>query len=246
MIEVIKNKIWNLLKEKEVSLVMIYDTHGNILWHKGRGITGNTVTQRGGFSKSYIEKAFSDGEVLNTRGLIVTGPDGYSTESTISLHIKSLIIKRINNDYFLYIDSGIKESFTAIECETFSVMGEILGDTIKRIKKNETDIGGITGNSEVTKKIRELVVTYSMSDESVLLTGETGTGKSHVARLIHHYSGRTGKFKIIHTPGIPENLFESEMFGHKRGAFTDASYDKRGLVEEADNGTLFIDEITEV
>ncbi|MCP5050821.1 MAG: sigma-54-dependent Fis family transcriptional regulator [bacterium] len=89
-------------------------------------------------------------------------------------------------------------------------------------------------------------MTYSMTNEPVLLTGETGTGKSHIAQLIHHYSGRTGNFKLIHTPGIPENLFESEMFGHKKGAFTDATFDKNGLVEEADGGTLFIDEITEV
>ncbi|MCP5047052.1 MAG: sigma-54-dependent Fis family transcriptional regulator, partial [bacterium] len=77
-------------------------------------------------------------------------------------------------------------------------------------------------------------------------TGETGTGKSHIVQLIHHYSGRTGNFKIIHTPGIPENLFESEMFGHKKGAFTGADTEKKGLVEEAAGGTLFIDEITEI
>ncbi|MCP5052141.1 MAG: sigma-54-dependent Fis family transcriptional regulator [bacterium] len=246
MIEVIKNKIWNLLKEKEVSLVMIYDINGNILWHKGRPIASKNVRKGVGFSKSYIQKAFENDEVLDTRGLVVSGVEGNATPSTLSLHIKSLIIKRINRDYFLYIDSGTKESFNPTECETFRVMGEILGDTIQRIKKNETAAGGITGGSDATAKIREQVITYSMSDEPVLLTGETGTGKSHIAQLIHHYSGREGNFKLIHTPGIPENLFESEMFGYKKGAFTDASFDKRGLVEEADGGTLFIDEITEV
>lgn len=112
--------------------------------------------------------------------------------------------------------------------------------------KNRTSIDGIAGSSESIKKIRKLIVTYAMLDEPVLLIGETGTGKTHIAELIHNYSERKGKFKIINTPGIPESLFESEMFGHKKGAFTDAKIDKKGLVDEAAGGTLFIDEISEV
>ncbi|MCP5105239.1 MAG: sigma-54 factor interaction domain-containing protein, partial [bacterium] len=246
MIEDIKNKIWNLLKEKDVSLVMIYDIHGNILWHRGRPITAKTVTEGSGFSKSYIKDAFANNEVLNTGGLLISGDWGGSpSESTTYLHIKSLIINRVNRDFFLYIDSGLKKSFSPTDCETFRVLGEVLGDTLRRIKESEAGTGGITGKSNAIKKVRDLVVTYSLTGDPVLLTGETGTGKSHIAQLIHQYSGRTGNFKIIHTPGIPENLFESEMFGHKKGAFTNAVSDKKGLVEAA-GGTLFIDEITEV
>ncbi|MCP5050207.1 MAG: sigma-54-dependent Fis family transcriptional regulator [bacterium] len=245
MIENIKKKIWGLLKEKEVSLVMLYDSQGNILWHKGRKIIGKNVREGGGFSKSYIPEAFNQDELLED-GIIVKGVDGYSTKSMSYLNIKSLMIKRISGDYFLYVDSGTKESITPDECETFRVMGEILGDAIRHIKGNETGNRGIAGGSDATKRTRQLVATYSMTDEPVLLTGETGTGKTHIAQLIHDYSGRKGNFKLIHTPGIPENLFESEMFGHRKGAFTDASFDKKGLVEDAAGGTLFIDEITEV
>jgi transcriptional regulator with PAS, ATPase and Fis domain len=71
-------------------------------------------------------------------------------------------------------------------------------------------------------------------------------GKSHIAKLIHGYSGRQGEFITINTPGIPENLFESEIFGHKKGAFTGAVSDKEGFVDEAVEGTLFFDEISEV
>jgi len=85
-----------------------------------------------------------------------------------------------------------------------------------------------------------------LEEDPVLLHGETGCGKNHIAQLIHHFSGRKGKFVTINTPGIPENLFESEVFGHKRGAFTDARTDKSGLVEQAEEGTLFFDEIAEV
>jgi transcriptional regulator with PAS, ATPase and Fis domain len=105
---------------------------------------------------------------------------------------------------------------------------------------------GITGSSEKIHFVKSLVAEYSLINEPILLKGETGTGKNHIAELIHQYSGRTGKFKVINTPGIPESLFESEMFGHKKGAFTDASSDKKGMIQEAEGGTLLIDEITEI
>jgi len=108
------------------------------------------------------------------------------------------------------------------------------------------DIGGIDGDSNAIEEIRELIATYSIEEEPLLITGETGTGKTYAAELIHTHSGRKGKLVVINTPGIPESLFESELFGHKKGAFTNAVFDKKGLVEEAAGGTLLIDEITEV
>src|SRR6185312_7787764 len=82
---------------------------------------------------------------------------------------------------------------------------------------------------------------------TVLITGESGVGKELVAKALHSRSSRkSGPFFAINCGAIPENLLESELFGHKKGAFTDATSDKRGLFEEASGGTLFLDEIGEL
>jgi DNA-binding NtrC family response regulator len=84
------------------------------------------------------------------------------------------------------------------------------------------------------------------SQVSVLLTGESGTGKEVLAREIHHNSNRKGRLIAVHCGAIPENLLESELFGHKKGAFTGAQTSAEGLVAAADGGTLFLDEIGEM
>src|SRR3989442_14349466 len=92
-----------------------------------------------------------------------------------------------------------------------------------------------------------LVRTVAQSDVTVLITGETGTGKEQTARLIHQLSPRrTGRFLAINCGALAENLLESELFGHERGAFTGAVAQKKGKFEQANGGTLFLDEIGEI
>ena len=100
------------------------------------------------------------------------------------------------------------------------------------------------GKSEKIKKVMALAQKVAKSDSGIMVTGETGTGKELISRAIHELSSRASRpFIAVNCAAIPENLLESELFGYKKGAFTGAASDKKGLVELADTGTLFLDEI---
>jgi two-component system response regulator PilR (NtrC family) len=107
--------------------------------------------------------------------------------------------------------------------------------------------GNIIGRSSSIVKVFELIKRVSELKVNVLITGESGTGKELVARAIH-YSGtrHEGPFVPVNCGAIPETLMESELFGYRRGAFTGAIRDKKGLFEEASNGTIFLDEIADL
>jgi two-component system, NtrC family, response regulator AtoC len=106
----------------------------------------------------------------------------------------------------------------------------------------------IVGESEEMKAVRALLQKIAVSPAStVLLTGESGTGKDLAAKVIHYTSARASRpFMNITCSALPETLLESELFGHERGAFTGADRQKRGLLESADGGTVFLDEIGEM
>ena len=105
----------------------------------------------------------------------------------------------------------------------------------------------LVGASPQMDEVREFVRTVAPTNETVLIFGETGTGKEVVARQIHVQSTRAGRpFVAMNAACVPRELFESELFGHKRGSFTGAYDDRQGLFREADHGTLFIDELAEL
>ena len=102
----------------------------------------------------------------------------------------------------------------------------------------------IVGESEVIRRVRELIDKVAQSEARVLITGENGTGKELVARWLHCKSGRAeAPFVEVNCAAIPSELIESELFGHERGAFTSAIKQRKGKFEQADGGTLFMDEI---
>ncbi|MCS6905457.1 MAG: sigma-54 dependent transcriptional regulator [Bacteroidia bacterium] len=114
----------------------------------------------------------------------------------------------------------------------------------KQLKKKVPKIREIVGESESIKQIRETIAKVAPTEARVLITGSNGTGKELVARWIHELSPRaSGPFVEVNCAAIPSELIESELFGHEKGAFTNAYKQRIGKFEQADNGTLFLDEI---
>ncbi len=121
-----------------------------------------------------------------------------------------------------------------------------LKDRISEIEKRYS-FGNIIARSEAMAHVFELVEKVAEHKTTVLITGESGTGKELIAKAIHSNGSRSSEALVgINCGGIPENLLESELFGYKKGAFTDAGRDKPGRFEEADKGTIFLDEIGEL
>jgi two-component system response regulator PilR (NtrC family) len=120
-------------------------------------------------------------------------------------------------------------------------------EIIEHELKENLHFGLIVGNSPAMLHIYKMIRQVAPTRTNVLITGESGTGKELVARAMHQESGRSDKpFMVINCGGIPETLMESELFGHKKGSFTGATHDKKGLFEVADKGTVFLDEIGEL
>src|SRR5258706_6119012 len=104
----------------------------------------------------------------------------------------------------------------------------------------------LVGASSALCEIEQEIECAARSDAKILITGESGVGKDIVARLIHQRSRRQGPFVTINCAGVPDSLLESELFGHVRGSFTGAYRDKRGWLDQAQDGTIFLDEVGEM
>jgi DNA-binding NtrC family response regulator len=118
---------------------------------------------------------------------------------------------------------------------------------LKEQFKERTRFENMIGQSEAMQKVFELICDVAPTDSTVLIQGETGTGKGLAAKAIHSHSRRCrGPFVVVNCGAIPEHLMETELFGHMKGAFTDAKETKKGRLELAHGGTLFLDEIGEI
>jgi Nif-specific regulatory protein len=190
------------------------------------------------------------------------------SESVVVQQIKSVLCTplNLNGDSIgvIYMDSRVSgEQFdesgldflnafsrqAAIAISNTQVLENLQSEN-RRLKKQislNSLFPEIIGKSDSVRRIFELIRDVADSTASILIEGESGTGKELVARALHAHSSRNGKtFIPIFCGSLSENLLESELFGHKKGAFTGASDNKKGLFEEADGGTIFLDEIADI
>lgn len=158
-------------------------------------------------------------------------------------------VQAIKNGAFDYITKG--DDNNKIIPLLYRALEKV--DLARRVQQLEKQLGGkhsfdkIIGKSKPIQKAIDLAQKVAITDTTVLLTGETGTGKEVFAQAIHQASPRSKQnFVAINCSAFSKELLESEMFGHKAGAFTGANKDQKGLFDEANNGTIFLDEIGEM
>ena len=134
------------------------------------------------------------------------------------------------------------------------VLRKLVGSAIRLGSRGGSERTSVTfrgprllGHSEIMEQLREMIARVARSQAPVHIYGESGTGKELVARLIHESGARNeGPFVAVNCGAIPTELMESELFGHKRGSFTGAVSDKKGLIQSAEGGTLFLDEVADL
>lgn len=142
-----------------------------------------------------------------------------------------------------YISKG-----TAVQKVTLSLRRALEYREQKRMAMPQSlNLDGIMGRSPAMKQVYDRVAQVSGSEANLLITGESGTGKELFARAVHQNSRRrSGPFVVVDCAALPDNLVESVLFGHRKGAFTGASESQVGLIEQAHEGTLFLDEVAEM
>lgn len=232
-----------------------------------RNVKKESIQDLSSFSSGILQKV-----VQNKKPFLyhdVQSDPSLSQFDSVQIHrIKSVlgvpIIKDGNVWGVILVDSQInRKEFTEenlIFLDFFSNLVSLALDKILNLQKLEKEnlylknqlqstqkIPEIVGDSPAIRKLFQLIHKVASTDATVLILGESGTGKELVARSIHNLSQRKDKPYIAQFCGsIPDTLLESELFGYKKGAFTGATSDKKGLFEVADGGTFFLDEITDI
>ena len=153
-------------------------------------------------------------------------------------------IEALKNGASDYITKPFRVDEIKIAVKKSLQQKQITRENILLKSQLRTKFDSFIGNGSEVVKLKKLAEKIAASDSTVLIEGESGTGKELIARAIHYRSPRSGKpFITINCAALPENLLESELFGHVRGSFTGAIKDKEGLLAAADGGTFFLDEV---
>ncbi|MBI4722038.1 MAG: sigma 54-interacting transcriptional regulator [Candidatus Stahlbacteria bacterium] len=239
-----------------------------------RNMDGQSLKDMQDFSNTIIKDATFNGELILTTDA-KNDPRFKNRMSIANFNLLSIICVplRVKDNVIgaIYIDNRKRENvFTQEDLEFIKAFADQCGIAIenarlvaelkaanerlvkenvylKNVVADRYGFDKIIGKSEPMQKIYHILEKVADSDASVLIEGETGTGKELVANAIHYNSQRKDRrFIIINCGALPEHLLESELFGHIKGAFTGAIKDKEGLFEVADNGTVFLDEVSEL
>lgn len=160
-----------------------------------------------------------------------------------------MVIHAMKNGAYDFITKPFDHDALVVRLEKALERARLIKENSRLLNKfsNDEVLDEISGTSPSMKKVFETIQMAAPTDVTILITGESGTGKNMAARAIHSLSKRKNEnFVTVNCPTIPENILESELFGYKKGAFTHATTNKKGLFEEAENGTIFLDEIGEI
>lgn len=158
-----------------------------------------------------------------------------------------ITIEAIKRGAFYYIEKPFAFEQVLLLAERALQFKQIKAESRKSHPAHDRDDFGIVGNNMRLRQVRTIIRTAAPSDASVLIEGESGTGKEMIATALHHQSERSARpFMRINCAAIPSTLIESELFGYRKGAFTGAHNDRRGLIEATAGGTLLLDEIAEM
>ncbi|MEM7232271.1 MAG: sigma 54-interacting transcriptional regulator, partial [Planctomycetota bacterium] len=245
-------------------LILLREGDESFTTRAARGMARESVDEATDICRSVIEDVTRGG-----RPVLATDANSdqrfRDRESIISFQIRTLMCVPLSaRDEVLgavYVDGRGAESFAPNDLDYLVSLAQLAGIAVDnarlldRLKAENRDLreevatrfgtGSIVAQSKGMESLLELARKVAHSDVSVLISGETGTGKSLIARTVHYGSPRSSNpFVTVDCGALPENLLESELFGHRRGAFSGAIYDRVGLFEEAEGGTLFLDEIS--
>ncbi len=257
----------NVINAERGLFVKYDESTNNFSIISARKISNESITDLNQFSSGILQKVIREKRPLLYHD--VMGDPNLSQFESVQIHrIKSVIGVPIIRDRKVWgvivADSTLdRREFTEENLIFLNFFSNLVALALDRIIKLEElekenrilinklqsteEIPEMIGNSPVMRNLAQLIHKVALTDATVLITGESGTGKEIAAKAIHQLSRRKEKpFLAQFCGSIPDSLLESELFGYKKGAFTGANSDKQGLLEAADGGTFFLDEIADI